>query len=72
MADLVEEILLHVSKTENASTLDLARLLEVDHQKVVGALKSIQATGDLLNVEPQSEKHFELTEEGVSVAENGM
>lgn len=72
MEDLVERILQHLSKAENVSTLDLAASFSVDHQKVIGALKSIQASGDLLSVEPQSEKHFELTEEGVCVAAKGM
>jgi len=63
--------LLHLSENNEVNTLELARAFTEDHQKVIGALKSIQATGDLIVAEPQSEKHFELTEEGNLVAKQG-
>lgn len=71
MADLSEKILQYLDNCESVGTLNLARIFGEDHQKIIGALKSIQANGDFVIAEAQSQKHFELTEEGVQVAENG-
>ena len=47
MAELAEAVLRRVEETDGIDTQDLAKELEVDHQKVVGALKSIQCLGDV-------------------------
>ena len=47
MADLVESVLQFLDKNETADTIDLAITLNEDHQKVVGAVKSLQAFGDV-------------------------
>lgn len=39
---LVENILLHVEKYEKADSLDLAKVFNEDHQKIIGAIKSLQ------------------------------
>lgn len=72
MSELTEKILQYLANNNEVNTLDLAKTFEEDHQKIVGALKSIQATGDLIVAEPVSEKHIELTEEGKQVAESGI
>lgn len=69
--EIGEKILLCVSERASVDTLELAKILTLDHQKIVGALKSIQAIGDLLKVEQKNEKIWELTEEGASVVKNG-
>lgn len=70
--DLTERILLHVQGVDKVDTLDLAELFGVDHQKIVGALKSIQAHGEsILKVETVTHKTLALTEEGESVVANG-
>lgn len=69
--ELTEQILKYIEETESADTLYLAAHFNVDHQKVIGALKSIEATGDLLTVTPISSKSWELTSEGKHVADNG-
>lgn len=69
--DLTEQLLKYVDEHGQVDTLDLVPVFGVDHQKIVGALKSIQATGDLLNAEPTSRKTWELTDEGKSVLDNG-
>lgn len=52
MGDLVEKMLDFISKVDEVNTLDLAFEYNVDHQKIVGALKSIQARGDnIVNAE---------------------
>ncbi|KAG5878298.1 hypothetical protein JTB14_017649 [Gonioctena quinquepunctata] len=71
MALLVENILKYLSEKGNVNTLKLAQLFNEDHQKIIGALKSIQAHGDLVAAEPVSETKIELTEEGKLVAEKG-
>ena len=47
MADIVALVLQQLEKCEIADTVDLAKTLNEDHQKVVGAVKSIQAFGDV-------------------------
>ena len=47
MADLAESVLQYLDKNEKADTIDLAITLNEDHQKVVGAVKSLQAFGDV-------------------------
>lgn len=69
--DLTEKILHHLNKVNQVDTLDLAQLFKEDHQKVIGALKSIQANGDLVNAEPQTHKRWELSGEGKEVVEKG-
>ncbi|CAG9772645.1 unnamed protein product [Ceutorhynchus assimilis] len=68
---MAERILKYLSENDEVNSLKLAEIFNEDHQKVVGALKSIQANGDLVIAEPVSEKNIELTEEGKLVAENG-
>ncbi|XP_042145507.1 phenylalanine--tRNA ligase alpha subunit, partial [Ixodes scapularis] len=71
MADLVERVLLHVAEHGATDSLDLAYRLDVDHQKVVGAIKSIQSFGDVIQAEQRSTRLWELTAEGQEVAEKG-
>lgn len=69
--ELTEQILKYIDQHEKADTLDLAAEFNEDHQKVVGALKSIQAHGDLLNSETTSRKAWQVTDEGQYVIEHG-
>ncbi|KAK3919432.1 Phenylalanine--tRNA ligase alpha subunit [Frankliniella fusca] len=69
--EIVEQILALVGEKGEIDTLDVAGLLHEDHQKVIGAVKSILASGDVIVAEPQSQKKLELTDEGKSVAANG-
>lgn len=69
--ELTERILKHIESTENVDTFDLVGVFNEDHQKIVGALKSIEAHGNLLNSETTTHKSWELTEEGKYVVENG-
>lgn len=71
MADLVESVLQHLAKNGAADTVDLAITLGEDHQKVVGAVKSLQAFGDIIKAEQKLNKSLELTEEGKEIAERG-
>lgn len=71
MEDVVERVLHHVDKNGPVDSLDLARLFSVDHQKIVGAIKSIQSFGEVIRAELHSGKAWELTAEGAEVAEKG-
>lgn len=71
MAELSEKILKYLDENGDINSIELAAIFKEDHQKVVGALKSIQAAGNLVDAEPQSEKHIELSEEGLLVSQNG-
>lgn len=69
--ELTEQILKYVDENVQVDTLDLVPVFGVDHQKIVGALKSIEANGELLNTEQTSHKSWELSDEGKSVLANG-
>lgn len=69
--ELTERILLHIEQHGSVDTLDLASAFDVDHQRIVGALKSIEAHEELVSTEPASRKTWALTAEGQSVAANG-
>lgn len=49
MAALAEDILLHLKESGDAtvSSLHLAQVFDTDHQKVVGAIKSLQSAGNV-------------------------
>lgn len=70
--ELTEQILLHIAEHGAVDTLDLVPLLGHDHQKIVGALKSIEANdAQLVRAEPAARKTWALTAEGQAVAEHG-
>ncbi len=62
---LVDKVLEYLSHTEKVDTLQLSREWEEDHQRIIGAVKSIQSLGgDIIQVEQRSEIRTELTGEG--------
>lgn len=69
--ELTEQILKYVDENGEVDTLDLVPVFGVDHQKVIGALKSIEANGELLSTTQTSHKSWELTGEGKAVLDNG-
>uniref|UniRef100_A0A665W1J9 phenylalanine--tRNA ligase n=1 Tax=Echeneis naucrates TaxID=173247 RepID=A0A665W1J9_ECHNA len=74
MADtgVVEALLRRVEKVDDGvDSLEVATSLELDHQVIVGAVKSLQAVGDVISAELRSSKHWELTDEGREIAEHG-
>jgi phenylalanyl-tRNA synthetase alpha chain len=74
MQDLVETVLSKVSEAGDGGkveSLKLASDLAVDHQRVVGAIKSIESIGNVLNTEIVSNKRLELTSEGKEVMKRG-
>ncbi|XP_049600880.1 phenylalanine--tRNA ligase alpha subunit [Syngnathus scovelli] len=74
MADtrVVEALLQRIEKADDGvESLDVASSLGVDHQVIVGAVKSLQCLGDIISAELRSSKNWELTEEGKEIAEQG-
>ncbi|KAK3577561.1 hypothetical protein CHS0354_026530 [Potamilus streckersoni] len=71
MADITGLVLQHIDKSDKINTLDLAESLKEDHQKIVGAVKSLQALGDVIKAEQQVLKRLHLTDEGKVVLANG-
>jgi hypothetical protein len=43
VSELMENILKYLNNHDKADSLDLSKYFNVDHQKVVGAIKSLQA-----------------------------
>uniref|UniRef100_A0A8C3APA1 phenylalanine--tRNA ligase n=1 Tax=Cyclopterus lumpus TaxID=8103 RepID=A0A8C3APA1_CYCLU len=74
MADtgVLETLLRRIEKVDDGvDSLEVATSLGVDHQVLVGAVKSLQALGDLISAELRSSKHWELLGEGTEIAEQG-
>lgn len=71
MTELNQKILEYLNTNSSANTLKLADVFNEDHQKVIGALKSIEAHGKLVLAEPINEKRIDLTEEGKLITEKG-
>lgn len=72
---LSETILSLIDKQDGSDLLDtlqISSILLEDHQKVVGAVKSLQLIDNLINVQEKSLQIWELTDEGRGVAEKGM
>lgn len=59
------------SSSTPLSSLDIAKTLKEDHQRVVGAIKSLECLEDVIETEPVSKKVWELTKEGEEVADRG-
>jgi len=70
--DVAEKILLLLNDSAVASldSTDIADRLHVDHQTVVGAVKSLETLGNI-KTEPTSRHQWQLTSEGAEVAERG-
>ncbi|XP_015599229.1 phenylalanine--tRNA ligase alpha subunit isoform X2 [Cephus cinctus] len=69
--ELVEQILDYLANHEEANSLDIADAFNQDHQKIIGAIKSLESIGDMITVEQASRKKWELTAEGQHVVEHG-
>ncbi|CAF98221.1 unnamed protein product [Tetraodon nigroviridis] len=56
---------------DGIDSLEAAKSLSVDHQVIVGAVKSLQASENVISAELRSSKHWGLTVEGTEVVEQG-
>lgn len=71
MAELTETILAYLDKNSQLNTLDYAKANSLDHQKVIGAIKSLQTHEGLLNTEQTSARSFSLNEEAEDILAHG-
>ena len=72
MSDIAEKILQLLDSSDGGlSSSLLASKLEVDSQKIVGAIKSLESLGGYVETEMVSEKRWTLSKEGLEAAEAG-
>ncbi|KAM3727594.1 Phenylalanine--tRNA ligase alpha subunit [Dirofilaria immitis] len=70
-ASLSQNLLYHLEKYHQFNTFEYATTNGEDHQKIVGAVKSLKAVEELVETEEKVSKTFELTAEGNEMVENG-
>ncbi|XP_071579438.1 phenylalanine--tRNA ligase alpha subunit isoform X1 [Temnothorax nylanderi] len=68
---LTDRILEHLGARGETNLLDLADEFQEDHQKIVGAAKSLETVDGLIVVKLISKKKWELTDEGRHIIEHG-
>ncbi|CAG7834964.1 unnamed protein product [Allacma fusca] len=71
---LTERILAYLEALEasgSVSSLKLAQEFKEDHQKVIGAIKSLQSLGSVIQTEQDSINTLQVTAEGNLIIENG-
>ncbi|ESN91107.1 hypothetical protein HELRODRAFT_90419 [Helobdella robusta] len=71
MSDFVELVLTTLTSQGKFDSLNLSEKLSIDHQKIVGAVKSLQSLGDVISTEQTSQTRWQLTPEGQEVMERG-
>lgn len=71
MADLVDQVLEYLAKNESLNTADYAKSNNLDHQKIVGAIKSLQTHEGLVDTEQVTTKSFSLNEEAEDILAGG-
>ncbi|PBC26116.1 phenylalanine--tRNA ligase alpha subunit isoform X1 [Apis cerana] len=68
---LTDQILDYIDKHGKLNSLYLAEVFKENHQKIIGAIKSIEALGDLISTKQIIDKKWELTSEGQHVLNHG-
>ncbi len=58
MSDLNEEILNYLDLNSSLDTLEYAKSLGLDHQKVIGAVKSLQSQSQDVSIYPSTNFRF--------------
>ncbi|XP_075888727.1 phenylalanine--tRNA ligase alpha subunit [Nelusetta ayraudi] len=71
-AGVAETLLQWIEKVDGGvDSLEVGSSLGLDHQVIVGAVKSLLCLGEIISAELRSSKHWELTGEGTEIAEQG-
>ncbi|KAK1130700.1 hypothetical protein K0M31_018813 [Melipona bicolor] len=68
---LTEQILDYLNKHEEVNSLHLSEVFKENHQKIIGAIKSLETLDDLITTKQITDKKWELTSEGQHVASYG-
>jgi len=71
MSELPEKVLNYLDKAGDTTSSTLAIQLGEDHQKVVGAIKSLECLEDVITASIETVKRWELSGEGRLVVEKG-
>ncbi|KAG7158725.1 Phenylalanine--tRNA ligase alpha subunit-like [Homarus americanus] len=69
--DLQQEILFSLEKDGVVISNEFGESIKESHQKIVGAIKSLESLGNVVNVKQNALKTWECTEEGTGVATEG-
>lgn len=69
--DLPERILDHLASEQSVTSSELALKFACESQKIVGAVKSLEALGGYIETEVVAVKKWVLTKEGLEVKEKG-
>jgi len=70
--ELTEKILNFLSENNQpVESESLAKNFNEDHQKIVGAIKSLESLGNLIQTEMKTVKMWQLSAEGERVVERG-
>jgi len=69
--DLQQQILQEIDRTSQLNSLEFSKKINEEHQKIVGAIKSIEAIGEIILVESKSDKDYTCSEEGLEIAAAG-
>ncbi|XP_011260087.1 phenylalanine--tRNA ligase alpha subunit isoform X2 [Camponotus floridanus] len=68
---LTDQILEYLDKHDETNSLDLANEFQEDHQKIIGAIKSLETMDNLIMVKPISKRKWEVTAEGQHIIKYG-
>uniref|UniRef100_A0A646QF40 phenylalanine--tRNA ligase n=1 Tax=Hemiscolopendra marginata TaxID=943146 RepID=A0A646QF40_9MYRI len=71
MTELIDRIIDYLDKNNSVDSVHLSTLFKEDHQKIVGAIKSLLSLGNVITSEQHNTKVWQLTDEGKQVAEKG-
>ena len=71
MGDISEKILQHLADKDGSTSSELAAVLGVDSQKIVGAIKSLESLSGYIETEMVEERRWSVTREGQGVVEQG-
>ncbi|EGT32811.1 CBN-FARS-1 protein [Caenorhabditis brenneri] len=69
--NLPQQILDFLGSSNEFNSIQLAQQWNIDHQKLIGAIKSLQTNEGVLATKDVTEKRLELTSEGVQFANEG-
>ncbi|CAI2317776.1 unnamed protein product [Caenorhabditis sp. 36 PRJEB53466] len=69
--NLPQQILDFLGTADEFNSIQLAQKWSIDHQKLIGGIKSILTNDGVLATKDVSEKRFELTGEGIQMADEG-
>jgi len=69
--DLPKRILVEIDDVSKLNSLEFSKKINVEHQKVVGAIKSIESTPGIIEVKSTSIKDYTCSEEGLDIASSG-